>query len=181
MPYGPVQIVVTVFPRTELPPELAEQIRNVRESGTIRVISASFVAKNDDGRIRLVEDTDLSDAETVELTRLAGALMGYGYAGEAGAALGADLAQLAAEAGEFGLTKQDVEDIAAQIPAGASALVMLFEHRWAIGVKQALRAAGGQVLSSGFVTADMLIEAGAALAAEEEAEEAFNDALRYNA
>jgi uncharacterized membrane protein len=181
MTYGPIQLVVTVFARTELPREVVEQIRKVREAGTIRMISACFVAKDGDGQIRLVEETDLSDAEAVELRRLAGALMGFGYAGEAGALLGADLAQLAAEAGEFGLTRRELDDIAAQIPGGASALIALFEHRWAIGVKEAVRAVGGQVVSSGFVTADMLIEAGEALAAAEEADEARTEPVRFDA
>jgi uncharacterized membrane protein len=181
MTYGPFQLVVIVFARTELPHELVEQIRQVREAGTIRMISASFVAKNDDDSLRLVEETDLSDAEAAELSRLAGALLGFGYAGEAGAALGADLAQLAAEAGEFGLTRQDLEDVAAQIPAGASALVLLFEHRWALGVKEAILAAGGQLVSSGFVTADMLIAAGAALAEDEAVAEEAAEPVRYHA
>jgi uncharacterized membrane protein len=181
MTYGPFQLFVTVFPRSELPRAFVEEVRKVREAGTIRVISAAFVSKASDGQLRLVEETDLNDAEAVELSRLAGALMGFGYAGEAGALLGADLAELAMDAGEFGLSQEDLDDVARQIPAGASALIALFEHRWAIGIREARRAAGGQVVSSGFVTAEMLIEAGAALAADEEAEEALAGPTRFDA
>jgi uncharacterized membrane protein len=181
MPYGPFQLVVIVFARTELPHDVVEQIRRVREAGTIRMVSASFVAKHDDGTLHLVEETDLSDQEATELSRLAGALLGFGYAGDAGALLGADLAELAVEAGEFGLSRHDLEDVAAEIPTGASALVVLFEHRWALGVKQAIRAAGGQVLTSGFVTADMLIAAGAALAEDEGAADSLANPGRYDA
>ena len=174
MTYGPIQLQVIAFDRADLPRDLIEEIRKVREDGTIRLISATFVAKDEDGRIKLLEHSDLSEDEAAELGRLTGTLFGFGYAGEAGAVLGADIGQLAAEAGDFGLTRGDVEDIAAQIPRGASALILLFEHRWAIGVRQAIRDAGGRILSSGFVTAEMLVAAGAALAEEEDAAEAAN-------
>ena len=163
MPYGPIQLVVVGFGRAEVPDDVVENLRKVRQDGVVRLITASVIAKNAAGQISVKRDTDLSDQEAVQFARIAGALLGYGYAGEAGAALAADIAQLAVEAGEFGLRVEDLVGIAEQIPAGSSAMVLLFEHTWAIGVKQAMRAAGGEVLAQGFVTPALLIALGSAM------------------
>ena len=70
---------------------------------------------------------------------LAGALFGYGAAGEEGAVLGAVAGGLAAEGGEFGLDSDDMDEIADRIPRGTAAAFILLEHLWAIGLKESLR------------------------------------------
>ena len=169
MRYGPIQLVVVGFGRAEVPDDVVENLRKVRQDGVVRLITASVIAKDAAGQISVKRETDLSDQEAVQLARVAGALLGYGYAGEAGAALAADVAQLAVEAGEFGLRLDDLVGIAEQIPAGSSAMVLLFEHRWAFGVKQAMREAGGEVLAQGFVTPALLLALGRVLGDELEA------------
>jgi hypothetical protein len=45
----------------------------------------------------------------------------------------------------------DVWFVADQIPAGTTAAVALIEHRWAIGLKQALQGTGGALLAEEWV------------------------------
>ena len=49
------------------------------------------------------------------------------------------------------LTAEDVAEVALELPQNSSAAVALFEHRWAVGLQWAVRAAGGQMLGSGFI------------------------------
>ena len=49
------------------------------------------------------------------------------------------------------LTAEDVAEVALELPENSSAAVALFEHRWALGLQWAVRAAGGQMLGSGFI------------------------------
>jgi hypothetical protein len=49
------------------------------------------------------------------------------------------------------LAAEDVAEIAVELPENTSAAVLLFEHRWAMGLQWAVRAAGGQMLDSGFI------------------------------
>ena len=166
MTYGPIQLVVVGFGQASLPFDLVNQLRRAREDGVVRIISATFLAKDEHGDVDVIKHTDLSDEERTELGGIAGALLGLGAAGEEGAALGAEVGALAAEQGEFGLTLDELAEIADQIPFGSSALMLLFEHVWAIGIKEAVQNAGGFVLAQGFVTPATLVAIGADLAAD---------------
>jgi len=45
------------------------------------------------------------------------------------------------------LTPEDLEHVAAELPANTSGMVLLFEHRWAEHIKEAMAAAGGFLVS----------------------------------
>ena len=54
------------------------------------------------------------------------------------------------------LTPEDIETIASELPTNTSALVLLFEHRWAVSVKEAIGAAGGFLISRTTVPPEIL-------------------------
>jgi uncharacterized membrane protein len=165
MAFGPVQLVVIGFGQPEVSNDVVAQLRAASAEGAVRFISASFVAKDDEGALTLVRHTDLSDEERAELRALVWALVGFGAAGKAGAEVAAALGALAEE-DDFGLSLVDLDEIADRIPFGSSSLVLVIEHRWAIGLRDAVRAAGGRILADGMIRREMLVELGAELAAE---------------
>ncbi len=63
------------------------------------------------------------------------------------------------------LTKEDIESLTAQVPPGASAFVILFEHAWVTGLAEAVRQGGGVVFSGGMVSHDVLAHVSEELAA----------------
>ncbi len=65
-------------------------------------------------------------------------------------------------------TPEDIEQIVVAIPENTSALVLLFEHHWAVDVKVAMEAAGGFLVSRTVIQPEVLEE----LADELEAQEA---------
>ncbi len=76
----------------------------------------------------------------------------------------------------FGLTADDVQTIADHIPDNSSAIVALFEHTWAVKLKEAIRDAGGYTVTQGIVQPEALVVLGAELAAALEAAEQEEEA-----
>ena len=169
MTYGPMQLVVIGFGEAALPLDFVNQLRRLRDDGIVRLVDAVFIAKDEHGDLNEIEASDLSEDEAVLLGTLAGALFGYGAAGEEGIELGAELGGLAAEGGEFGLDRDDIDEIADLIPRGSAAAFILLEHLWAIGLKEALQNSNGAVIAHGWVTPATLIAMGEEAAAAAEA------------
>ena len=95
---------------------------------------ALFVMKKDvQGNVTALELSELSDEETAELGPLAGNLTSL-------------------------LSPEDMQQAAASIPNNSSASMLLFEHTWAIGLKEAIKNAGGVAIAGGFVSPEVLQE-----------------------
>ena len=77
------------------------------------------------------ELSELSGEEATELSPLAGNLMGL-------------------------LAEEDIQQLAADIPNDSAAGLLLFEHTWAIGLKEAIKNAGAVAITGGFVSPEAL-------------------------
>jgi len=64
------------------------------------------------------------------------------------------------------LTPEDIDQIAVELPTNTSALVLLFEHRWAVDVKNAIAGAGGFLISRETIAPEALEMLNAELDAE---------------
>jgi hypothetical protein len=60
-------------------------------------------------------------------------------------------------------TQEDIEDLASSMPAGTSGLILLFEHRWAVSVKEALQSAGGFLVARTVIPPEIVEEVSAEL------------------
>lgn len=165
MTYGPIQMVVIGFDNADVAPEIAQELQAVRDEDIIRLIDLVFVSKDREGNIEGIEVTDFSWEEAVELGAIAGSLIGLGTGSSEAIEVGAEIGAQVADERYFGLTTEDVEEIAAQIPPGSSAAIALFEHAWAIGLKEAILDAGGFMIAHGMVTPALLESLGADLSA----------------
>jgi hypothetical protein len=81
----------------------------------------------------LLRCSDLSEKETEQFAPLAGDILGL-------------------------LTPEDIEQVASDIPNKCSAGVLVFEHTWAIGLKEAIKNSGGIPVAGGLVAPDVLKE-----------------------
>ncbi len=167
--YGPMQMVVIGFEEPEFHGKVLKELRSLREKGTMRLIDLLFVWKDASGKVTDFQATDLTEEERLRFGAVVGALIGYGAAGKEGMYAGAEAGAERVAEYDFGIAKDDLAKIGDAIPANSAAAVMLIEHTWAIGLKEALRDAGGFVLAQGMVTPEALLLAGADLAAAVEA------------
>ena len=169
MAIGPVQLIVLGFPQPDFHGEIIEELERLRQSDTVRVIDALAVYKDPDGELEAMHLSNLSQDEAIELGSVVGALVGLGFDGEAGAAAGAEAGAEAAADGISPFSGEDAWDVLEDIPNGSAAALILLEHHWAVGLRDAVARAGGFRVSDGFISPLDLIGIGL-LSAEEAAD-----------
>jgi uncharacterized membrane protein len=163
--YGPLQLFVIGFSGNHFNGQISQAIDEARQKGIIRLIDYIFVMKNDSGKITSAKGTDLGEKEANFFETVLGALIGFGMAGLEGAKAG-----VSAVAGfgehDFGISEDDLQDIIGYIPKNSSALLMIVEHIWAKKIKQSLVDADGTMIAQGMITPELVVRAGANLAAD---------------
>jgi uncharacterized membrane protein len=153
MTLGPVQLVVLRFDDAALPHELINQLHRWRADGTIRLVDAVFVAKNDQGDLVKIRDCRFSPEDAVLRGLLSSTLF---EPRDERRRRSAELGALAADAGEFGLNRDDIDQIADLIPRNSAAALVLLEHLWAIDLKERVIQANGTVIAHGWITPSTL-------------------------
>jgi uncharacterized membrane protein len=167
MAIGPVQLLVLGFEEPNFHGEIIAELERLRESDTVRVIDALAVHKDADGEIEVAHLSNLTKDEAIELGTKIGALIGLGIEGEEGAEAGALAgAEAAAEDGINVFSDDEAWDILEDIPNDSAAALILIEHHWAVGLRDAIARAGGFRLSDGFISPLDLVEIGLVSAEE---------------
>jgi uncharacterized membrane protein len=166
MAIGPVQLIVLGFPDPDFHGEVIEELERLRQSDTIRVIDALAVYKDAAGEIEAMHLSNLSQDEAIELGSVVGALIGLGFDGEEGAEAGAQAGAEAAADGISVFPENEAWDVLEDIPNGSAAAILLLEHHWAVGLRDAVARAGGFRVSDGFISPLDLIGVGLVTAAE---------------
>src|SRR3954464_14769478 len=175
MAIGPVQLIALGFRSPDFHGEIIAELERLRQSDTVRVIDSLAVYKDAAGGIEIEHLSNLTEDEAVELGSKIGALIGLGVDGEEGAAgraAGGAGAAAGAEAGADGIevfSEEDAWDVLDDIPNDSAAALILLEHHWAVGLRDAIMRAGGFRLSDGFISPLDLVEIG--LVSAEEARE----------
>jgi len=143
---GPLEYLVVGFEGNRFTGQILRELRAAHDKGIIRVVDLLLLTKDASGNLAAMELSDLSGEEAEQLGPIAG-----------------DLLQV--------LEPDDVEAAASTIPTNSSAGLLLFEHTWAVGLKQAIMNAGGIPLAGGLVAPAVvqLLEAELAKAAAQEA------------
>ncbi len=171
--YGPIQFNIIAFDRDDdIASGLIGELNNVRVTGVIRLIDFLLVTKTRDGKLVEYQSTDLSKEEREEWGGVVGGLIGFGYGGEEGMEEGVKIGQVMTSKNDFGLLAEDLKVVLEEdLKPGMSAMVVLFEHAWAVPLKQAIVDMGGVPLAQGLISPIDLIKVGAALADAVRAEE----------
>jgi Family of unknown function (DUF6325) len=141
MTVGPLEYIVIGFEGNRFNGEIAKEIGEVVEKKIIRLVDVVFVTKDIDGEATIAELDNMDDPKFASFAPLISDLMGL-------------------------LTPEDVAMIADGIPANTSALIMLFEHRWAEKIKDAIGAAGGFLVGRQTIAPEALAMLNSELEAE---------------
>ena len=126
MTLGPLEYLVVGFEGNRFTGQILSELRAARDKGIIRIIDLLLIMKDENGDITAMEMSDLSSEEAEQFGPIAG-----------------DLLQV--------FEPDDVEAAANQIPNNSSAGLLLIEHSWAVGLKEAILNAGGIPLAGGLV------------------------------
>lgn len=176
MRVAPVSIAAIAYPNAEVAPPILESVLGLRDEGLIRVLDLMAVRKTDDGQVVATKLTDLTGFEDREYGALIGALVGLGAGGTQGGAVGATIGDIVGARGLVGFTDEDLAALVAGIPTGGAALVMALEHLWFLELEAGVALTGGAVIAHGFIDPQVLVAAGAELAATVEAAAAVEEA-----
>jgi uncharacterized membrane protein len=170
MAIGPVQLIVLGFQDPNFHGEIIAELERLKMNDTIKVIDGLAVYKDADGQLEAMHLSNLTDEEAMEVGSKVGALIGLGFDGEAGMEAGAVAGAEAAADGISEFSDADAWDVLEDIPNGTAAALILIEHHWAVGLRDALMRANGYRISDGFISPLDLIGIGL-LTAEEAAEQ----------
>ena len=145
---GPVDYVVVGFPadKAEFSGAMADELKKLMESDTVRVLDLLMVTKDEDGTVSVAELRDHDDSLVGELRSLE-----------------ADLSLM--------LAVEDVERLGGDLELGSAAAVLVWENTWAAPFASAIRHSGGELLAMGRIPTQALIAA-----AEEDREAAQAEA-----
>jgi hypothetical protein len=142
MSLGPVQLLVIGFDRPDFSGEVLAELERLRESDVVRVIDLLVVQKGADGVVRRLHHPDLTGEEAGAVL---GTLIGLDATGPEGG-------ELPAEEESWSLDEA--------IPNDSAAAIALVEHRWAIGTRDAIGAAGGVAVAEAWIHPADLVAAG---------------------
>jgi len=118
---GPVEYMAVSFPGNKFKGEIVPALKELVDSGTVRIIDLAFVTKDADGNVVALEVEELdSDA------------------GKAFAALQAEIGDL--------VNADDLQAVGEVLEPNSSAAVLVWEDVWAAKLAKAIRDAGGVLL-----------------------------------
>jgi dihydroorotase-like cyclic amidohydrolase len=121
---GPIDIIVIGFPPgAPMTGEAVPLLMELVDNGTVSVLDAMFVTKDENGRVSGFDATDLDSKGVGDFRAFEGASSGL---------LGEDDMVTAAEA----------------LEPGSAAVMLMYENRWAAPFANAVRRNGGQLLAA---------------------------------
>ncbi len=163
---GPVQMFVIGLDNDKLRGQVARELHRASEKGNIRILDVLAIQRTNQGGVVSLGGSDLSPDQRMEYGAIIGGLMGFGATGtEEGLEVGAEVGAEKFATHNFGLTADDIQAMAQDVPPGTTAVIALIEHLWAIPLKEAVEDAGGVVLAQGMVRPESLMALGEGMAA----------------
>jgi hypothetical protein len=119
---GPLDYTVIGFAGNSFDGSIAHEIEKVVGAGIVRIVDVVFVTKDLYGHVDIIELDNLDDPKFASFAPLLADRMGL-------------------------LTPEDIEAIGDGLPADTSALILLWENKWAEKIKAAILDANGFLIS----------------------------------
>jgi len=133
MSIGPVEYIAIAFPGNKFSGEIIPAIRELQDSGTIRVLDLVIISKDDEGNVASIELNEASPETQATF-----------------AALGIENRNL--------LGQEDFEDIGSALDPNSTAALMIWENVWAERFATSLRNADGILVANGRIPAALVEE-----------------------
>jgi uncharacterized membrane protein len=121
MSIGPVELLVVKFPGNQFTGEVGPALKELVDSGLIRIVDLLFAITDEQGNIAVVELSDLEGAAKGEFDPIV-----------------SDQTDL--------LTHDDARSLASGLGPNSSGAVLLFENTWATKFRDAVLGAGGELV-----------------------------------
>ena len=130
---GPIDYLVVEFPGSRMTGEGLPLLVDLVDRGIIRILDLVFVRKGEDGSVATVQIADLDGDGELDLAMFEGASSGL-------------------------LDESDLADAGTVLEPGSAAGILVYENVWAAPFAAALRRGGGQLVASGRIPVEALLE-----------------------
>ena len=130
---GPIDYVLIEWPDRQPDGRAVPHLVDLIDRGIIRLLDLTFITKGEDGSVAAVEIADLGDGAE-DFAVFEGASSGL-------------------------LTDEDTDEAAGALEPGTSAVLIVFENRWAAPFATAVRESGGQLVASGRIPIQAILAA----------------------
>ena len=131
MTLGPLEYLVIGFDKPDFTGAIAKEIEKVVEKRIIRLVDVVAAQKDANGDVTIIEIDNVRDPRFASFAPLLEDRMGI-------------------------FTEEDVIGLAVGLPDDSAALMLLFEHRWAEKIKDAIVDAGGFLVTRETVAPELL-------------------------
>jgi hypothetical protein len=121
MTIGPLELVVIGYEGAAIPAEIGRELSAVEHRGSVRLVDLVFAEKDVAGEVVVRSPREVPEEMLAPFADGLGDLMAL-------------------------LHPEEVVRATSAIPAGETAVVALFEHTWATGLRDAVRRTGGDLL-----------------------------------
>ena len=138
MTLGPLEYTVIGFRKGTFDGSIAREIGKVVDQTIIRIVDIVLIDRDAQGNTAVIEIDAKEDPAFESFAPILENRMGL-------------------------FTPEDVETIAESLPPETSALAILFEHRWAEDIKDAMAKAGGFLVARAVIAPEVLEEVNAEL------------------
>ncbi|MEY9875101.1 hypothetical protein ABH931_004602 [Streptacidiphilus sp. MAP12-33] len=131
MDMGPVEYAVMAFPGNRFKGDIAPELRRLTAAGIVRIIDLTFIKRDADGAVEVLELEALEPDEAAVFAEVDGEINGL-------------------------LSDEDLASICEEIPPDSSAAIIVWENAWAAPLTRALKAAGGVLVAREQVPASVV-------------------------
>lgn len=129
---GPIDFILVEWPGRQPTGEAIPHLIDLVDRGLIRILDLAFIAREDDGSVTRVELAEVAE-QVAEFSYFHGAASGL-------------------------IGEDDVTEAAAALEPGTSAALLIFENAWAAPFAAAVRRSGGQLVASGRIPVQDLLD-----------------------
>jgi len=131
---GPIDYLVVEFPRKDMRGEGLPLLVDLVDRGIIRILDLTFVTKDEDGSVTVLDLADEDADGQLDLTVFQGASSGV-------------------------IGEDEIHEAASVLEPGTSAGILVYENTWAAPFASALRRSGAQMVAGGRIPVPELLEA----------------------
>jgi predicted double-glycine peptidase len=165
--FGSLNLMIVQFPRFLLPYDFLDELKDIWADGDIRPDAFIFLRKDKDGNVMGMEGSRLQEGEDIAaINAIIAAMTSRSVGSPEQARASAEAGVAAAAEGDFGLSPGDLRKIADKLPAGHSAIILLFENVWERKLKDLAKQHGGSLMEQRLIAPSDLAKAARELIAE---------------
>ncbi|HXB38284.1 MAG TPA: DUF6325 family protein [Acidimicrobiales bacterium] len=129
---GPIGYLIVEYPGNKMTGNAFRELLDLVDRGLVRVLDLRFVMRADDGSLAVMELSDIDADGQFDFGLFAGVSSGL-------------------------LDESDLKEAANALEPNSAAAVMVYENRWAASFVGALREAGANLVSAGYIPQDLLL------------------------